>query len=172
MAIKTWTWVRYDHGYDAHADSRYARVEAVGGRISYDVPLEGWQHEPKHHIKEVGRAIGICEAAIDNEPLLKFVHEMGLYLGSGKDREQALTKMHTVHADTEREQKCAGYDAAIAADPECNAWALHNGSHAANGMLKFVRKCAEEGKGCGVKCAHGHYYEMDDWKSASAFAAC
>ena len=60
----------------------YARREAAGKAIQYDVPLEGWQENPAHQIKEVGRAIGICEAAIDNKHLLAFLHRMGLYLGS------------------------------------------------------------------------------------------
>lgn len=49
--------------------------------MAYDVPLEGWQANAQHHIKNVGAAIGICDEAVHNKPLLEFIHQMGLYLG-------------------------------------------------------------------------------------------
>ena len=42
----------------------YARREAHGKKIAYDVPLVGWQTEPSKHIGNVARAMGICEAAV------------------------------------------------------------------------------------------------------------
>ena len=50
--------------------------------MAYDVPLEGWHDDPQYQIKNVGRAIGICEEAVNSKPLLEFIHQMGLYLGS------------------------------------------------------------------------------------------
>ena len=123
------------------------------------MPLEGWQEDAKLQIKSVGRAIGICEEAVNNTPLLEFIHQMGLYLGTkaGHSKEQGLTKMHEVHMDDQRDRECIHVRGGIAASPECNAWFQRNGSYAANGILQFVRKCQAE-KALDIFKLNGHWY--------------
>lgn len=159
----------------------YARWEAGGRKIGHDVSLEGWHENPAHQIKEVGRAIGICEQALENKHLLELIHQMGKFLESGEGelmKDRAVTRMHGTHQDSERGAECGTIRAAIAASgPDCNEWYKNNASHTHNSILKFVRKCHETKSDCGISCVKaGHWYysalNSPDYTSLPGLSKC
>lgn len=159
----------------------YARREEFNKTVAHDVPLEGWNENAHKQIKKVGRAIGICEKAITNLPLVDFIYQMGLYLG-GKDthsKNQKLTNMHAVHSDKERSQKCSNVLKGIEKSAECETWVRKNGSSTGNTILSFLRKCSQSKRDCGIHCLKGHWYDTPqpggysrDYKLVKGVAKC
>jgi len=159
----------------------YARREEFNNTVAYDVPLEAWHNDAKSQIKKVAKAIGICDNAVNDSPLIEFIYRMGLYLGAKGShlKDQGITKMHTVHSNEERSHMCTNIRAGIAASEECEKWTKHNGSSVGNSVLELLQSCRVSKRDCGIRCLSGHWYDKPqsggytrDYKLAPGVAKC
>eukprot|EP00729_Bicosta_minor_P009726 gene9726-3043_t len=149
----------------------YARREAHGKKIAYDVPLVGWQTEPSKHIGNVARAMGICEAAASDVELHKMIQAMGELLGRdhGHSEDSDLTRMHEVHSDIEREKLCHKLPAAIEADPDCHKWQSNGANSDANRILQYMRQCNVSSV---QPFMRGKWYEKVDFQDNNGWEKC
>merc|ERR1712176_843989 len=114
----------------------YYEREAAGHDIAHDVLMESYTKAPRKEVRAIAKAMGICDAAVEDEALVEFVVQMGKELKSHPDRDMGITQMHDVHTKEQREKKCSNLEAWMREDDDCRAWMDANASHTANAVLR------------------------------------
>merc|ERR1712151_918895 len=113
------------------------RRQGVGNDIAYDMLLSDFQRDPAEEVRRIGRAIGICETAVQNVALVQFLLMMGETLYKHIDIDKWLTLMHDVHSDSKRHDSgCDKLAEWALSDPECAEWVKANASASANAEVR------------------------------------
>lgn len=100
--------------------------------IAYDVLLSDYNRSPSEQIANIGSAMGICQAAIRNAALLKFVMQMAKLLHDKPDKDIGITRMHDTHKQEQRQKHCSSLLEHMRSDRRCSAWQDASGSVEAN----------------------------------------
>jgi len=116
--------------------SIYAKREGAGKRVDFDVSLTDFFADPETQIAGIGRAIGICEAALTNRPLIAFLKAMTVYLHDKPDKDMGITRMHDTHSTKKRDKQCSELMGWMRSDMGCSKWIDGNASAATNSVLR------------------------------------
>jgi len=114
----------------------YTARGSSGKEIALDVLLTDYYAKPEATVVSIGRAMGICEAALQNSPLVGVLLAMMKYLHDKPDRDMGITRMHDTHSAKKVEANCAGLLEWMRADPKCVEWMDGNASAASNSILR------------------------------------
>lgn len=113
----------------------YRKRQTANRTVAYDVLLSDYVLDPPDQIREVGKAMGICDAALLDPGLLDFVRFVGETLHDEPGKDTTTTLMHTVHTDEERAELCGNIDAYLLSDSHCYNWMVHSASPEENACL-------------------------------------
>lgn len=134
--------VRQCHELMLMQASIYQLRWAQGKAVAHDVLMEDYVRDPATEVRAVARGMGICEAAAEDEELVRFVVAMGQELHRNPSKDMGLTQMHDVHTDRQRALKCGNLEAWMRSDEACRAWMDSNASITGNAKLKEVQEKA------------------------------
>lgn len=114
----------------------YLERRKLGKPVAYDMLMEDYARDPARQVRAIGRAIGICDAALNNDDLMHFFRAMASYLKTHPDQDMGITLMHDVHTAEQRVAKCSHMEDWMRSDDACRAWMDANASIAANSVLR------------------------------------
>merc|ERR1711860_219710 len=107
-----------------------------GKSIAYDVLLSDYQTSAAVQVREIGKAMGICQEAYEDPALVEFVVSIGTFLHDKPSQDMGITQMHDVHTEKEREAKCSKLRAFMREDDVCREWMDGDASADSNAILR------------------------------------
>jgi len=114
-------------------DKRYAS----GRGVAYDMLMGDFTKDPMMQVQNIGRAMGICDAATGNAGLQKLMLAMSKELHDHPDHDAGITRMHDVHSARDRERKnCGPLREWVQSDAACAAWANSGAAPDQNAALQ------------------------------------
>merc|ERR1711933_445422 len=115
----------------------YRKRRAAGRDIDYDMLLGDFERDAAAQFRNIGRAMGICDAATKHPGLLRLLTGMSEELTKPPPRDAGITRMHDVHTDAMREAKhCDVLADWMRTDPACAAWLESGASPETNSLLQ------------------------------------
>lgn len=107
-----------------------------GKAIAYDVLLSDYQTSAAAQVRNIGKAMGVCQEATEDPALVELIVAMGTYLHDSPAQDMGITQMHDVHTDTQRQEKCSKLREWMRQDDECREWMDSDASAESNAVLR------------------------------------